>query len=193
MRLAKILLIPILATALVGCATAQWVKIAEQILPVVLPMVTNMVTAVSLLQGKTVSASDLSTITQTSNQIANDLNLVGQLINQYDASPNISTVQKIQSALADVHANLNGLLPALHISDPATVQKVTAIVTLIGSEVDSLSQLLPVVSSGKLQAREGALAAPLGPAQLKQEYNAIVTQSTANNAVNQAFAKAVLE
>jgi len=193
MRRTKILLIPILVIALAGCGAAQWIKVAEQILPVVLPMVTSLVTAVSLLQGKTISSPDLTTITQVANQVSNDLNLVGQLINEYDASPNVTTVQKIQTALGDVHANLNGLLPALHSSDPATVQKISAVVTLIGAEVDSLAQLLPVISSGKLQARKGPIAVPLGPSQLKQEFNAVVTQPTANAEVNQAFAKIVLK
>ncbi|HLI30101.1 MAG TPA: hypothetical protein VKV79_03245 [Terriglobia bacterium] len=193
MRRTKILLVPILVIALAGCGVAQWVKLAQQILPVVLPMVTNLVTAVSLLEGKTISSPDLSIITQTANQVSNDLNLVGQLINQYDSSPNVTTVQKIQTALQDVHSNLNGLLPALHINDPATVQKISAVVTLIGTEVDSLAQLLPVISSGKLQVRKGPLTLPLGPKQLKQEFNAVVTQPTANANVNQVFAKAVLK
>src|SRR5579875_1463384 len=193
MRRTKILLVPILVIALAGCGVAQWVKLAQQILPVVLPMVTNLVTAVSLLEGKTISSPDLSIITQTANQVSNDLNPVGQLINQYDSSPNVTTVQKIQTALQDVHSNLNGLLPALHINDPATVQKISAVVTLIGTEVDSLAQLLPVISSGKLQVRKGPLTLPLGPKQLKQEFNAVVTQPTANANVNQVFAKAVLK
>lgn len=191
----KILLVPVLALAMfVGaCGVSQWVKTAQEILPVVLPMVTNLVTAVSLLEGKTVSAADLNTITQSANQVSNDLNLVGQLIDQYQSSPSTTTVEKINTTLAEVNTNLNNLLPALHISDPATVQKITAIVTLVSSEVSSLEQVLPLVSSGNLTARQRTVSAPMNASELKKQYNAIVTQPTANSQVNHAFAGAVLQ
>lgn len=191
----KLILVPILALAMfVGaCGIAQWIKVAQQILPVVLPMVTNLVTAVGLLEGKTVTAADLNTITQVANQVSSDLNLVGQLVDQYQSSPNTTTVEKINTTLAEVSTNLNNLLPALHISDPATVQKITAIVELVSSEVTSLEQILPTVSSGNLTARQGAVLAPLNASELKKQYNIIVTQSTANSQVNQAFAGEVLK
>lgn len=191
----KLILVPILALAMfVGaCGIAQWIKVAQQILPVVLPMVTNLVTAVGLLEGKTVTAADLNTITQVANQVSSDLNLVGQLVDQYQSSPNTTTVEKINTTLAEVSTNLNNLLPALHISDPATVQKITAIVELVSSEVTSLEQILPTVSSGNLTARQGAVVAPLNASELKKQYNIIVTQSTANSQVNQAFAGEVLK
>ncbi len=191
----KLILVPILALAMfVGaCGIAQWIKVAQQILPVVLPMVTNLVTAVGLLEGKTVTAADLNTITQVANQVSSDLNLVGQLVDQYQSSPNTTTVEKINTTLAEVSTNLNNLLPALHISDPATVQKITAIVELVSSEVTSLEQILPTVSSGNLTARQGAVLAPLNASELKKQYDIIVTQSTANSQVNQAFAGEVLK
>ncbi|MGH9325432.1 MAG: hypothetical protein ACRD2B_01885 [Terriglobia bacterium] len=190
----RFLVVPVLALAmLVGaCGAAQWVKVAQQILPVVLPMVTNLVTAVGLLQGKTVSAADLNSITQSANQVCSDLNLVGQLISQYQSSPNVTTVEKINTVIAEVNSNLNALLPALHISDPATIQKIAAIVTLVSSEVNSLEQLLPTVSAGKLTARQAAIPAPLNAGELKKQYNAIVTRTTANPQVNRAFAGATL-
>ncbi len=189
----RILLVPVLVVALLACDVAQWVQTAEQILPVVLPMVTNLITAVSLLEGKTVSAADLNTITRTATEVSNDLNLAGQLVNQYQSSPNATTVQKINAALSDVTTNLNALLPALQISDPATVQKITAVVTLISSEVSSIQQILPVVQSGKLTAKRVTASGLLNAGELKKQYNTIVTAPTANPAVTQAFAGAALK
>lgn len=193
MRKMKFLTIPVLALALLGCEASQWVKVAQQILPVVLPMVTNLVSAVSLLQGKTVSAADVNMINQTASQVSNDLNLAAQLINQYQSSPNVTTLQRLNTALDEVHTNLSSLLPALHIADPATIQKIAAIVMLVDNEVNSLQQVLPAVSGGKLSARPGVTGAPLSADQLKAQFNAIVAQPTGNAEVNQAFAKVALK
>lgn len=192
MKNGKLLLIPVLAVALAACGVAQWVKSAQQILPVVLPMVTNLVTAVTMLEGKTVSATDLNTISQTANQVSADLNLVGQLVNQYQSSPNTSTLSNINNALADVNTHLNELMPALHISDPATTQKITAVVGLIASEVTSMEQILPLVTNSQAHAISRA-AVPMTAAQLKGQYDEIVTRPTSNMQVNAAFAKAVLK
>lgn len=193
MRRAKFLAVPILVVVLAACGFQQWVKAAQQILPVVLPMITNMVVAVSLLEGKTVSPSDLNTISETANQVSADLNLVGQLVDQYQSSPSPTTVEKINTALADVNAHLNSLLPALHITDPATVQKITAVTTLIDSEVNSIEQILPIVSGGQAHAQARAAAIPLSADQLKRQYNAIVARPTANPQVDAAFARAALK
>ncbi|MGH9343193.1 MAG: hypothetical protein ACRD19_05465 [Terriglobia bacterium] len=192
MRVKKLILIPALAVALAGCGVAQWVKAAQQILPVVLPMVTNLVTALSLLEGKTVSPADLNTISQTANQVSTDLNLVGQLVNQYQSSPSTTTLNSINNALVDVNAHLNALMPALHITDPATVQKITAIATLVNSEVNSIEQILPLVSSGQAHAASRVVV-PLNAAQLKRQYDAIVTERSSNAQVDAAFAQAVLK
>ncbi|MGH9352331.1 MAG: hypothetical protein ACRD2G_09250 [Terriglobia bacterium] len=188
----KFLAIPALAVVLAACGVAQWVKAAQQILPIVLPMVTNLVAAVSLLEGETISPSDLNTISQTANQVSTDLNLVGQLVNQYQSSPSTTTLSSINNALADVNAHLNALMPALHITDPATVQKITAIAMLINTEVSSIEQILPLVSGGQAHATS-RVAVPLNAAQLKRQYDAIVTQPSSNAQVDAAFAKAVLK
>lgn len=189
----KLVLIPVLCAALIAgaCGVAQWVKLAQEILPVVLPMVTNLVTAVGLLEGKTVSAQDMATITRSANQVSSDLNLAGQLINQYQSSPNATTIAKLNTMLTEINTNLNALLPALHISDPATVQKISAVVTLISTEVNSVEQILPSLSTGKPTLPMGAL--PLNANALKKQYNQIVSQPTASPDVNQAFAGAVLQ
>ncbi|HEV2499825.1 MAG TPA: hypothetical protein VGY31_09630 [Terriglobia bacterium] len=192
MRVKKLVIIPVLAMTLAACGVAEWVKAAQEILPVVLPMVTNMVAAVSLLEGKTVSPTDLNTISQTANQVSADLNLVGQLVNQYQSSPSSTTLSKINYALVDVNTHLNALMPALHISDPATMQKISAISTLITSEVTSMEQILPIVSGSQAQAMS-RVAAPLSAAQLKSRYDAIVTQPSTNTDVDAVFAKAVLK
>lgn len=193
MKKAKFLAIPVLATALAACGVAQWVKTAQQLLPVVLPMVTNLVTAVSLLEGKTVSPADYLTISNTATQVSADLNLVGQLVNQYQGSNDTTTIQKINAALTDVNTHLSALLTAVHISDPATVEKVTAITTLIDTEVNSIQQLLPIVTPGKTKAATKSARRPLSATELKAEYNRIVSQTTANASVNAAFAHAVLK
>lgn len=192
MKIKKMLLIPALVAALAGCGVAEWVKAAQQILPVVLPMVTNLVAAVSLLQGKTVSGADLNIITQTANQVSSDLNLAAQLVNQYQSSPSPNTLNSINNALFDVNSHLNALMPALHINDPATVQKINAIAQLITSEVNSMEQVLPLVTGSPAHSVT-KVNAPLSADQLKARYDAIVSQPTSNAEVNEAFGRAVLK
>ncbi|MGC2451041.1 MAG: hypothetical protein WA477_25580, partial [Candidatus Sulfotelmatobacter sp.] len=145
---------------LAGCST-DWVQEAEQIVAVMIPGAANLVTLIAMLEGKTVTAEDLAVVQSAGTQAGSDLQLIQSLIAAYDkadatAKPGI--LSQIQSALNAAQANLAGLLPALHIKDAATQTKLTAVVGILLSEVQSLAAVVPVVQASGAKGQESVAA-----------------------------------
>jgi hypothetical protein len=186
---------------LTGCSTA-WIGQAEQIVAALVPAAANLITLITALEGKGVSTQDLQLIQSSSTQAQSDLQLIGTLITQYqqavDAATQATLLTKIQTAIATVQSNLSGLLAALHISDAATQAKVTAVIGLILSEVQSLAVIIPLVhpSSSMEQVsaalKTGKIKAPLTASQFRTSYNALMTAKTGNAPLDGAAAKCKL-
>src|SRR5579871_2002230 len=143
---------------LAGCSTS-WIEEAEQIVSALIPAAANIVALVAALQGKTVSAADLQTIQNAGSQAGADLQLIQSLIVAYekaDSAAKPGILNQIQSAINAVQGNLQGLLPALHIKDAATQTKITAVVGILLSEVESLAAVVPLMSG---QGQAAALRA----------------------------------
>lgn len=130
-----------------GCS-ANWIAQAREIVAVLIPAASNLVTLVAALQGKSVSAADLSTVQNAGAEVGADLQLVQALIAAYEsadgtAKPGI--LIQIQSGVGSAQQNLQGLMLGLHIKDAATQGKIVAIVGLLQAEVQSLAALVPLV------------------------------------------------
>ena len=111
-----------------------------------IPATANMVTLVATLQGN-VSAADLQTVQNAGAQAGADLQFMQSLIAQYqkaDASAQPGLLNQIQAAMTAVQSTLNGLLPALHIKDATTEAKITAVVGILLSEVQSVAAIVPL-------------------------------------------------
>lgn len=186
---------------LTACSTA-WITEAEDIVAALIPAAANLLTLIEALQGNGVSPQDLQVMQSASTQAQTDLQLINTLVTQYqqatDAATQASLLAQIQTAIATVQSNLSGLLPALHITDPATQAKVTAVIGLILSEVQSLEAILPVITSSasaanasvKLKAK--SVKPPLSASQFRASYNAIMTAKTGNATLDGAAAKCKL-
>jgi hypothetical protein len=181
---------------LAGCSTA-WIAEAEQVVAVLIPAATNIVTLVAVLQGKNVSAGDLKTIQAAGAQAGADLQLIQSLIAAYqtaDATAKPGILNQIQTAIGAVQANLQGLLPALHIEDTATQTKITAVVGIVLAEVEALAAIVPLVSSNAspaMMARAAAQTkkqAPLTADEFVKSYNATLTAKTGNSDLDRATA-----
>ncbi len=175
-----------LTIAMAGCTTA-WIGEAEQIVAALIPAAANIITLVAALQGKGVSAGDLHTIQSAGAQAGADLQLVQSLISAYqkaDATAQPGILNQIQTAIGTVQANLQGLLPALHIQDAATQTKVTAVVGILLSEVQSLAAIVPLVRSPTVAAKSMALMGrprtPLSASEFISSFNATLTAKTGN-------------
>jgi hypothetical protein len=173
-----------------GCST-DWIKEAEQIVAALVPAAANLVTLVAALQGKSVSAADLQLVQNTGTQAAADLQLIQSLIAAYqkaDAASKPGILAQIQNAITAVQANLQGVLPALHIKDAATQTKITAVVGILLSEVQSLAAVVPIVQgSGNAAALRAAdsrgrlsLHVPLSAGEFVKSYNSTMTAKTGN-------------
>ena len=179
-----------LLTATIGC-TPQWINVAVQDLPVLTQMALNIATLVSTLaSGKQASAADVAVIQNISAQASRDLNLLQSLYSEYKANPNNTTLQKIQTVIADVNQNLPALLQAAHISNPTLSARVTAAVNLIVSTVNSVASLMP--QSFASTARKLHAQSLLHANELKNQWNLQVCSPTGNSAMDEAFSQSVI-
>lgn len=176
-----------MTVGLVGCST-QWIGQAEQIVAVMIPAATNIVTLFAVTQGKDVSAQDLQTIQKAGAQAGADLQLIQSLVAAYqkaDDSAKAGILNQIQTAIESVQTNLQNLLPALHIQNAATQAKITAVVGILLSEVQSLAAIVPLVNreSPMMMAKAATQAKkqrPLTASEFVNSYNAALTAKTGN-------------
>jgi hypothetical protein len=186
----KVWVVGVLCGALMStaCSTA-WISEAEQIVAALIPATANVMTLVATLQGKDISASDLQAIESVGTQAGADLQLMQSLIAQYqkaDSAAQPGLLNQIQSAMSAVQSSLNGLLPALHIKDTATQAKITAVVGVVLSEVESMAAIVPLVNSSAstammtLAARQAKKQPPLTASEFVSSYNATITAKTGN-------------
>lgn len=181
---------------LTACSTT-WIGEAEQIVGSLIPAVANLVTLVATLQGKDVATTDLQTVQNAGAQAGADLQLMQSLISQYekaDASAQPGLLNQIQAAMSAVQVTLNGLLPALHIKDVATQAKVTAVVGLLISEVESMAAIVPLANPSAsptmlaMAVKQVKNQPPLTANEFIRSYNASMTAKTGNTALDHAAA-----
>ncbi len=207
----RVMLALVLSMSLVmgGCST-NWINEAEEISAALIPAAANLVALVAALQGKNVSAQDVAVIQNAGTQAGADLQLVQSLIAAYekaDASAQPGILNQIQSALNVAQSDLQGILPALHIKDAATQAKITAVVGVLISEVQSLAAVVPLVQgsatgavSAKVSllgnqnpgavahnaARMGQPSVPLSARDFVKSYNSVLTAKSGNASVDSA-------
>ena len=164
--LVVLLSVSLLAT---GCS-ANWISLALADLPVLVQMALNVGSVVTTLEsGKQLSSAEAAAIQNISSQAGKDLNLLQTLCSQYKASPSAGTLEKIQSAIADMNQNLPALLQASHVSDPVVAARITAGVNLILSTVNSFAALMPQATA---PTQAAASKAPIPhAADLKKQWN----------------------
>jgi hypothetical protein len=198
-KLGKIGLALLLSVTMIwsGCST-NWIAEAEQIVEALIPAAANIVALVAALQGKNVSATDLQTIQNAGTQAGADLQLIQSLITAYqqaDAATQPGILNQIESAINAVEGNLQGLLPALHIKDAATQTKISAVIGLVLSEVQSLAALVPVVNPNASPAaiatavKQTKKQPPLSASEFVKSYNRTLTAKTGNAELDRVTAK----
>lgn len=175
-------------TLMLTACSATWIGEAEQIVNVLIPAAANVVTLIATLQGN-VPAADLQTAQSVGSQVNSDLQLLQSLIGQYQkATPpsQPALLSQIQAALDAVQSELNALLPALHIKDAATQEKVKGLVGIVLSEVQSMAAIVPIVkeTESSVTLREAGKPAigkmPLSASDFVSSYNAAMLRKTGN-------------
>jgi hypothetical protein len=173
----------------VACSTA-WVTQAEEIVAAVLPAITNIITLVGLAEGN-VSAKDLSIITNSAAQANTALQTVGTLIDQYNAAPaeqKAGILAQINTAISTAQANIASILPQLHITDPASQQKVVAIIGVVQEEIASLQGLLPLIKTGHMN-KAAFLAKTMDAKHFRSRYNAALSAKSGNDVLDKGANK----
>jgi len=191
----KIVLAGLLCLALVatGC-TAQWISVALADLPVLTQMSLNIAALVATMEsGKQLSAAETAAIQNISAEAGKDLTLLQTLYNQYKASPDNGTLQKIESVIGDINQNLPALLQAAHVSDATLSARITAAVNLIVATVNSFAQLIPQSTTAPTSRRSISAKVEIPKAKdLKKQWNQQVCAPSANSALNAALQMCVL-
>jgi len=188
--LALVLSVALLAT---GC-TAQWLSVALADLPVLTQMALNIASlAVTLQSGRQVNPADSAAIQNISAEAGKDLSLLQSLYNEYQANPNITTLQKINGVLTTTTTNLPALLGAAHISDPVLAARITAAVNLILGTVNSFAALIPQTAPFAARTRAAQTVAMPKAKDLKKRWNEQVCAPTGNAAFDSAFTSIALQ
>lgn len=187
--LALVLSVALLAT---GC-TAQWIGVALADLPVLTQMALNIASlAVTLQSGQQVNPADSAAIQNISAEAGKDLNLLQSLYNEYQATPSITTLQKINGVLSTTTTNLPALLAAAHISDPVLAARITAAVNLILGTVQSFAALVPQTAAFTPKAVAAQTTVVPKATDLKKRWNEQVCAPTGNAALDSAFTSIAL-
>lgn len=138
-----------------GCwFKASWIQTALSDLPVLIQMAGSIMSLVALTKtGNAPSQQELAAIQQISTVAMNGLQAIQALYNSYTNSNATTTVQEIQAACQALVSNLQQLLTAAQIKDPALLNRISAAVGLIDSTVNTFLALLPKAATSRVEAK----------------------------------------
>jgi len=166
-----------------GCAPVNWINTAISDIPVVLQIVTSILSIVAVAEGK--GQADPAMIAEVKNiaaQATNDLTTAQKLINDYEvaaAADKPGVLGKIDAALNAAQKDLQGVLTSFHVKDTATQTAISVGMGLAVTTVEAIISLLPPAPSTAMPTARTARRAPPHkpdkPEDLKIKYNAIVS------------------
>jgi hypothetical protein len=159
-----------------GCTTS-WIDVALKDLPVIVNIATTVATIVAdALSGGVLTPAIAAIISTAATAVNAALTVVSQLVATYQANPSASIITKIQEALTTVQSNLQAILNAAHIDNPALQATITGIIGLALSVVSALISILPAPALPASASRTTVLHAAKLPSagQLKSQANSIL-------------------
>lgn len=132
---------------LVGCST-NWIDTAISDIPTAVSIADSVLGIVGLAIGNgTLDASVGAIISGAATTANAGLVTLKALIQDYQASPDASTLQKIDAALTDVRQNLQSILTTAGIKNAALQVTISTAVTLALSALSAIQLLIPIGSS----------------------------------------------
>jgi hypothetical protein len=195
MKLKKSILAGPLALAMFATAcSASWVSQAIAITNALLPVAVNVIQLVTAMQSSGgSSSSDVALAQKWAATVSVDLTLVQTLLNQYSAAAAADKpgfLNRLNDALQVVSNDLGTLLPALHISNPQTQVKVTAMVGLVAAEIGAIEALVSA-AQGKTSLPRNAPKV-MDAKNFKAAYKTLVKAPTGYAPLDQATTALVL-
>ena len=164
---------------LVGCSTA-WIQTAISDIPVIVQVVTSILQLVSAAQGHGADPAMIAQVQNIGQQAQSDLQLLNSLVSQYQsasATAKPGLLNEIDTAITTAQANLTQILVAFHVTDPALQATIAGAVGLALSTLMEIQSLIPPppTATAKRLAVSAKAVKPRTAAQIKSEYNFIVT------------------
>ena len=187
-------LILFLSTSVVtmGCGTpvATWVSLGISLLNTILPTIPALITGIESLLGQTLTAAQVAKLTTIFQGASDLLTQALTALNTYEANPQATTIQQIQTILTQVKANLSNIVADVGITDAATATKIQAIAQTFIDLAQSILNILPTVTAeGKLHAKKlsqqqlNAVTPQIWAAQ----FNSVIKAPSGSAAVDNAF------
>jgi hypothetical protein len=179
-----------------GC-TAAWLNTVSGMLPSIAALANIILSFVSALEGKTVSADIVAAIQKWQQNIASLIASAQQIIADLKANMSTTLISQLQTVMQSIVTQFNSILTAVNIVDPATVAKFTQFLALGVAAVNAVLALIPMAIS-KLESHASEeelkhydkLAADhtkLALSTMKETYVAIRAEHTVNVDVNTAL------
>ena len=166
-----------IAAFAVAC-TGAWTGEAINIIQLLVPSITSILSILSAF-GVGIPATAMTAIQGWATEATTGLQTVAGLIQQYNtaeatAKPGLLT--EIQTTLHVISSNLAAILPEIHVTDPKTEAKITAIIGLVANEIAALINLVPAIQGTVTSHAElKALMAQLKTAkEYRNDFNAAV-------------------
>ena len=177
-RISLTLLLFVVCLHLAACSTA-WTSEASSIIAMLDPAI---IAALGILTafGVGLSPSVLTQVQNWSSQAQTALAEVRALIDSYntaEAGQQPGILQEIQTGLSTIASGLTDILGILHVSNPQTQAKISAIFQAVAEELSALIALVPALQ-GKVGMKEAKrLAANVKTAEeFKEYFNQMVAQ-----------------
>jgi ABC-type multidrug transport system fused ATPase/permease subunit len=189
-----------LTGALTGC-NAAWVATATNVLlPALKVAIMAIATFVTTLNGKTLTQSFVNAVNKVTTDAVATIGNVMTLVGEFATDPSPTLLGKISDLLTALVSSLSQIMTGVSISDPATVSKLTMLISLAVAAAQAVLAIIPVVQTAMpaLATMSDAQKLSLSSRtdkrlknahqELADEYEAIRTEPTANADVNAALA-----
>ena len=175
-----------------GCAGTFFSE-APSVIQAIIGSVAAIAAALSFVPGLGTEAAAISAILTAADNEASEIEM---LIQQYQTTPNETTLQKIEAAIQLAISNMTKLLSPLNIP-PALATKIGNIAQVMLDQFEAWAALIAsikVPASGKLEVTDHAKAAAamsklLTAKQYKTRVNDILDTPTGDATVDAAFAR----
>ncbi|MDE3179997.1 MAG: hypothetical protein KGM47_10105 [Acidobacteriota bacterium] len=175
MKMRRFLLVPVLALAVaIAACNTSWIQTAQQYIAVLAPAIEDVIGILQIAGVRGISQTDVNTVARFAAEATADLSKISVLLTQYNSANAVTTAQQIDAAANDAKQNLSSILPAIHVTDPKTVSKVTAAVDLAVNTITELEALVPVKT--QKTAYPSRAQRPPSPSQLQKQFNNIFAQ-----------------
>jgi hypothetical protein len=167
------------SASIAGCNASQWIQTALADLPVVIQIITSIL---SIAGRGNPDPAILAKVSQLGDEAKKDLALAQSLIQQYQSAPNADTLSKIETALTTALNSLQAILTAFHVVDPGIM---TAVAAALGSAITvvlAIQSLLPMTKqSSAVQAKMKSTEKNGGAEVIKEAFHVILTATGQSN------------